>query len=60
MIVLNKEETFVSDYVVFDLETTGLDATSDRIIEIGALKYQNNELVLLLIATGSHSDLFMM
>lgn len=23
-------------------------------------KYQNNELVLLLIATGSHSDLFMM
>lgn len=45
MIVLNKEEAFVSDYVVFDLETTGLDATNDRIIEIGALKYQNNELV---------------
>ena len=45
MIVLNKEDTFVSDYVVFDLETTGLDATNDRIIEIGALKYQNNELV---------------
>lgn len=45
MIALNKEKEFVSDYVVFDLETTGLEASSDRIIEIGALKYKNNELV---------------
>lgn len=39
------EEKFVDDYVVFDLETTGLDATTSKIIEIGALKYRNNELV---------------
>lgn len=45
MIYLNKEEKLVDDYVVFDLETTGLEATQDRIIEIGALKYKNNELV---------------
>lgn len=45
MIVLNKEKEFVSDYVVFDLETTGLEKENDKIIEIGALKYKNNELV---------------
>lgn len=45
MIYLNKEKNFVDDYVVFDLETTGLDPLTTRIIEIGALKYHNNELV---------------
>lgn len=45
MISLNKEKELVADYVVFDLETTGFDPKLDRIIEIGALKYQNNELV---------------
>ena len=33
------------DYVVFDIETTGLNKDKDLIIEIGALKYKNNVLV---------------
>lgn len=36
---------FVDSYVIFDTETTGLDDTIDKIIEIGALKYENNVLV---------------
>ena len=39
------ETNFVDDYVVFDLETTGLDPLTCEIIEIGALKYHQNELV---------------
>lgn len=31
-----------NDYVVVDVETTGLSFTSDRIIEISAVKYVNN------------------
>lgn len=45
MIYYNREKRLVDDYVVFDLETTGLDPKTSRIIEIGALKYKNNELV---------------
>ena len=29
-------------YVCIDLETTGLDAKRDKIIEIGAVKVENN------------------
>lgn len=36
---------FPTDYVVFDLETTGLSTYYDEIIEIGARKYLNNEFV---------------
>lgn len=36
---------FKKDYVVFDLETTGLDYRDADIIEIGAIKYKNNEVV---------------
>ena len=35
----------VDDYVVFDIETTGLNKDIDKIIEIGALKYRNNILI---------------
>lgn len=35
---------FVDDYIVFDIETTGLNKDTDYIIEIGALKYKNNVL----------------
>lgn len=36
---------FFDDYVIFDIETTGLDCFSDKIIEIGAIKVVNNEIV---------------
>ena len=45
MIYYNREKRLVDDYVVFDLETTGLDPKTSRIIEIGALKYKNNVLL---------------
>ena len=34
---------FVDDYVLVDIETTGLSPIKDDIIEIGAIKVQNNE-----------------
>lgn len=40
-----KTKELVNDYIVFDLETTGLNSNEDKIIEIGALKYKNNELI---------------
>jgi DNA polymerase-3 subunit epsilon len=33
----------MDDYVVFDLETTGFQPTNSEIIEIGAIRYKNNE-----------------
>lgn len=41
----NKIYRFVKDYIVFDLETTGLNCVKDKIIEIGALKYKNGKLI---------------
>ena len=35
----------VDDYVVFVIDTTGLNKDIDKIIEIGALKYRNNILI---------------
>ena len=40
-----KEITFVDDYVLVDIETTGLSPVSDDIIEIGAIKVKNNEII---------------
>lgn len=42
MIIL--KEQIVSDYVVTDLETTGLSPENDRIIEIAAVRVRNNEI----------------
>ena len=36
---------FVDDYVLVDIETTGLSPTNDDIIEIGAIKVENNKMV---------------
>jgi len=33
------------EYVVFDIETTGLDTLRDRIVEIGAVKVRDGEVV---------------
>lgn len=33
------------DYVIFDIETTGLDKENDKIIEIGAIKVINNKII---------------
>lgn len=38
-------DTKKNAYIVFDLETTGLDRRSGRIIEIGAVKVQENQIV---------------
>ena len=40
-----KEQTLDDTYVVFDLETTGFSAVEDKIIEIGAVKVQNGEII---------------
>jgi len=40
-----REETFADTFVVFDLETTGLSAIKDKIIEIGAVKIQDGKII---------------
>ena len=38
-------DAYVKDYVVFDLETTGVSTRKDKIIEISALKVKDGEIV---------------
>lgn len=45
MIVNPKGQSLDDTYVVFDLETTGFSAKSDRIIEIGAVKVQAGKII---------------
>ncbi len=40
-----KLNTYVPDYVVFDLETTGISCTSDEVVEISAVKVENRVIV---------------
>ena len=40
-----KLSTYVPDYVVFDLETTGVSCNSDEVVEISAIKVIGGEVV---------------
>ncbi|MGT2614528.1 PolC-type DNA polymerase III [Clostridium perfringens] len=45
-IVINgHEESFDDEYVVFDIETTGFSSKNDKVIEIGAVKLKDGEIV---------------
>ena len=37
---------YTADYVLFDLETTGISCNTDEVIEISALKVRNGESVI--------------
>lgn len=39
------QTTFANNYTIIDIETTGLDASYDEIIEIGALKIRDNKII---------------
>lgn len=43
--IYKSSSTYPDDFVVFDFETTGLSAKEDNIIQIGAIRYRNNEKV---------------
>lgn len=43
--IIRKQNQLVKDYVIFDTETTGLEPSIDKIIEISAIKFVNNKRV---------------
>ncbi|MBR1442277.1 MAG: PHP domain-containing protein, partial [Firmicutes bacterium] len=44
IVTRSKGQGFDDEYVVFDIETTGLDKENNKIIEIGAVKVKNGEI----------------
>ena len=45
MVVNSRNQSLDGDYVVFDIETTGFSPMKNRIIEIGAVKVRNGEII---------------
>ena len=45
VIINSKGQSLDGEFVVFDLETTGFSSTSDKIIEIGAVKVKDGKIV---------------
>ena len=43
LVINEKDQTLMDDFVVFDLETTGFSSIHDEIIEIGAVKVQQGK-----------------
>lgn len=43
--IIECENKFVDNYIILDLQTTGLNSSTDEITEIGALKFDNNKLI---------------
>ena len=39
----NLLNTYVADYVVFDLETTGISPKTDEVVEISAVKVEHGK-----------------
>lgn len=43
IIEITKESDFPSDYIVLDFETTGFKPETSKIIQVGAIRYRNDE-----------------
>ena len=44
-VAIYRDKALTDEVIVFDIETTGLNATNDRIIEIGAVRVRNLEVL---------------